>query len=208
MLQRVWNPSKLLHNTPKGADAFLLAELDCGIHLKANNYLVKSECVIQLLKNKHQQEGRKFQGSLMDNIRVNRGQNYKRTQPKWKLEAQSSGRWRWPLPGDPFQPWKLSSVHKDYVCGLALKGGAGWMALFSGVSSFYVLKNQPWDTDPEITHGTHARSWRFLFFSVASSWFLFKSQTGFGICMVQQPWGCDPSLICGDISALQLKPSA
>lgn len=34
------------------------------------------------------------------------------------------------------------------------------------------------------------------------------SQTGFGICMVQQQWGCDPSLICGDISALQLKPSA
>lgn len=113
ILQRVGNPSKLLHNTPKGADAFLLAELHCGIHLRANNYLVKSECVIQLLKNKHQQEGRRFQGGLMDNVRANGGQNYTRTQPTWKVEAHSSGRWRWLLPGDPFQPWKSSSVHKN-----------------------------------------------------------------------------------------------
>lgn len=71
----------------------------------------------------------------------------------------------------PFPPWKLSSVHQNYACGLALKGGAGWMALFWGVSSLYMLKKQPWDTDPEITQGTQARSWRSLFLSVASSWF-------------------------------------
>lgn len=148
---------------------FLLAELHCGIHLKANNYLVKSECVIQLLKNKQQQEERKSQGGLMDNVRVNGGQNCKTIQPKRKLEAQSSGRWRWLLPGDSFQPWKSSSVPKNGACALALKGGAGWMALFWGVSSFYVLQNQPWDTEPEITQGTQARPWRFLILTVASS---------------------------------------
>lgn len=187
ILQRVWNPSKLLHNTPKRADAFLLAELDCGIHLKANNYLVKSECVIQLLKNKHQEEGRKFWGGLMDNVRGNWGQNYKRTQPKWRLEAQSSGRWRWLLPGDPFHPWKSNPVHKNDVCGLALKGGARWMALFWGVLSTCLKTSHE---TSQLCHGRHARSWRFLCLSVANSWFFIPDRIWH--CVVQQRGGLWP----------------
>lgn len=141
ILQRVWNPSKLLHNTPKGADAFFCWQSWIVGFISRQITTLLNQCVIQLLKYKQQEKGRKFQGGLIDNVMVNGGQNYKIAHPRWKLEAQSSKMWRWLLPGDLFRPWKSISVHKNHICGLALKGGAQWMALFWGVSSFYVLKS-------------------------------------------------------------------
>lgn len=125
------------------------------------------------------------------------GQNYKRTWPKWKLEAQSSGRWRWLLLGDPFQPWKSSSVHKNDACSLALKGGAGCLALFSGVSTCLKASHEALTLKSHTEHVPGPEDFCSSAWPAPAS----SSQPGFGIGVVQQPWGCDPSPLCGDISA-------
>lgn len=82
--------------------------------------------------------------------------------PKSKLEAKSSGRWRWLLPGDPFHPRKWGSARRNDLCGRCLwfgseyrKGGTWWMSLFWGVSSSYTLKNRPRDTCHRLWNSPH-----------------------------------------------------
>lgn len=97
MLQSAWNPSKTLHNTPEPADAFELAELDYEIRLQTNNYLVEWECVRQLLGTVNTRRRREtFRGGLVDDVRVNGGQNYKRalcphSNWSWKSKVVEGG---------------------------------------------------------------------------------------------------------------------